>query len=230
MTTLAAPSQSVPAQPAASPVAPSQAPSSQAPTSPDRVLPVAPALVARFTIEQYHHMIDAGVFANDERFELLDGWVVHKMTRNPPHDYALIQLQGSLLEILGRNWTIRQQSGVTIGQSEPEPDFCITLGPSVRYRDHHPGIEEIRIVVEVSDSSLRLDRGPKLRVYADAGIPTYWIVNIPQKQIEVYTDPTGPDPEPTYRNRRDYRSGEKVPIVLDGQPIGELAVSDIILG
>jgi Uma2 family endonuclease len=189
-----------------------------------------PANAARFTLEQYHQMIDAGVFAHDERFELLDGFVVHKMTRNPPHDFSMLQLQKEFFARLSDKYECRQQSAITLAVSEPEPDLCVAIGPSRRYVDHHPGKDEVRLVCEVSDSTLRDDRGIKLRIYAEAGLSEYWIVNIPGRQVEVYTDPTGPELQPSYRIRRDFHLGDRVPVVLDGQSFGEIAVSDLIAG
>ena len=84
------------------------------------------------------------------------------------------------------------------------------------------------MAVEVADSSLQPDRTVKGRIYARAAIPLYWIINVPDHQIEVYTDPTGPCPNPNNQQRRDYRAGDSVPLVLDGQEIGSIPVNDLL--
>jgi putative restriction endonuclease len=84
------------------------------------------------------------------------------------------------------------------------------------------------LIAEVADSSLRRDRGWKKRLYARARVAVYWIVNLVDRQIEVYTEPTGPVKRPDYRQRADYKPGDKVPVVLDGREVARLAVNDIL--
>jgi hypothetical protein len=82
--------------------------------------------------------------------------------------------------------------------------------------------------VEVADTSLAQDRGNKKRLYARAAIPIYWIVNLLERQVEVYADPTGPAEEPDYRQQQVYREGDTVPVVLDGEEVGSLAVRELL--
>jgi Uma2 family endonuclease len=91
----------------------------------------------------------------------------------------------------------------------------------------HPAPADVALVVEVADSSLELDRTEKLRVYARARIPVYWIVNIPDMQIEAYSQPRG-GRSPTYRQRRDYLPAEMIPVVIAGQSAGTIAVRDLL--
>ena len=85
-----------------------------------------------------------------------------------------------------------------------------------------------RLVIEVSASSLSRDRGDKARIYARAGIPVYWVVNVVDKQIEVFTQPSGPAEAPAYASRDVYAGGTTVPVVLDGTAVGTVAVSDVM--
>jgi Uma2 family endonuclease len=92
----------------------------------------------------------------------------------------------------------------------------------------HPGAKDTGLIVEVADVSLARDRNEKARLYARAGIVVYWIVNLVDRQIEVYTNPTGPDPSPGYRQRLDYLLSQSVPLVLDGQWVAQVAVRDLL--
>ncbi len=148
------------------------------------------------------------------------------MARNPPHDSTVTRLQRSLWALLGTEWVIRSQCAVTLEDSEPEPDLAVAVGPDGRYDDHHPGTGEIALVVEVADSSLVRDREEKAPAYAAAQLPFYWIVNIPERQVEVYDEPD--HSASVYGRRRDYHLGEEVPLVVSGRQVGLIAVRDIL--
>ena len=107
---------------------------------------------------------------------------------------------------------------------EPEPDVAVVRGSNEDYRHRHPGPADVGLLVEVSLTTLDLDRGQKLAAYATAGIPIYWIVNLVDRQVEVYTGP-GPG---AYQARVDYKPGQAVPLVIDGQHLGDIAVDDIL--
>jgi Uma2 family endonuclease len=92
----------------------------------------------------------------------------------------------------------------------------------------HPAPQDTGLVVEVSDSTLQDDRTLKARLYARSAIPVYWIINLIAGQVEVYTDPTGPDPSPAYRQRQDYSAADAVPLVLDGVEVARIPVRDLL--
>src|SRR5262249_18396502 len=108
--------------------------------------------------------------------------------------------------------------------NEPEPDLLVARGDDVRYLERHPQPSEIALVVEVSDTTYHRDRYEKYPAFAASGIPIYWIVNLSRRCIEVYTDPA-PD---GYRSQRDYHAGDVVPVIIDGTPLGQIAVDDIL--
>ncbi len=121
------------------------------------------------------------------------------------------------------------QSAVTLtNNSEPEPDFVFARGDESTFRTHHPGPADIGLVVEVSNSSLAIDRDDKGSIYAANGIPVYWVVNVVDKVIEVYTWPAGTGDTAAYAKRDDCAVGASVPVVLDGNTIGTIAVSDVM--
>ncbi len=181
-----------------------------------------------FTVDEYHRLIEAGVLTEADPVELLEGWIVYKMTRNPPHDVALGLTGDALAARLPAGWHVREQSAVTTADSEPEPDLAVTRGVRRDYAARHPGPADLALVVEVAESSLDDDRDDKWRIYARAGIPVYWIVNVVDRRVEVYTDPTGPDPAPGYRRRDDYGPGQAVPFALPGQPPAAIPVVDLL--
>lgn len=181
----------------------------------------------QFTIDEYHQMIQAGILLDGEPVELLEGWMVKKMSHGTPHDSCMDAFEGILPTLLPPDWFMRCQRAITLGDSEPEPDYAIVRGPRTRYRNGHPTPPDIGLVAEFSDSSLRVDRVGKARIYARAGIPTYWVVNVIDKVIEVYTQPTGSGATAAYAQRDDFPVGSAVPVVLDGNTVGSITVAEV---
>src|SRR5262245_45392334 len=107
-------------------------------------------LMRRWTVDEYHTLIDAGVFARDERFELLEGWIVAKISRNPPHDASMELTRAELEKRLPSGWHIRGQSAITTTDSEPEPDLAVVQGSRRTYSSRHPGPSDLALVVEIA--------------------------------------------------------------------------------
>jgi Uma2 family endonuclease len=186
-----------------------------------------PFPVRRFTLDEYHQMIQKGILQEDDPVELLDGWIVLKMPRNPRHDVTVNKAQRVLLSALPAGWELRVQSAITIDSSEPEPDFAIVPGPPERYMPNHPRAQDIAVLVEVADSSLAYDREEKGKIYARARIPVYWIINLVDSQLEVYSHPSGPDPNPAYGQRNDHGVNDSVPLILAGKEVAEVVVKNL---
>jgi Uma2 family endonuclease len=182
----------------------------------------------RFSVPEYHRLIELGVLTEDDNLELLEGYLVHKMSRNPPHAAALQKGNKKLLRLLPAGWDLRVQSAITLPESEPEPDFAIIRGDENAYLMRHPTASDVGLVVEVSDSSLLGDRDDKGRIYAHAGIPCYWIVNINDRWIEVYTSPSGPVADPKFAQRVDHRPGDNISLVLGNDAPILVAVQDML--
>jgi len=176
----------------------------------------------KFTVEQYHKMIRTGVLFEGEEIELLEGYLVNKMPQNPAHSSGVSRIASRLPRRLPEGWFLRSQLPVSLTESEPEPDAAIVRGNDTSYDLRHPSVSDFGIAIEVSDSTLPFDRRDKLRIYATAGIPVYWIVNLVENQIEVYADPQSA----TYQTRNDFAVGAALPLVLDGVtvfiPVSEL--------
>jgi len=182
--------------------------------------------VWRFSVEQYHRMVRLGILSDDDPVELLEGWLVYKMPKNPPHRATTKLTRNALDAIISGDWYVDTQEPITLIDSEPEPDVVIVRGNTRNYLDRHPGAEDITLVIEVSDTTLERDRTSKKRLYGRAGIPVYWIINLPEQQIEVYSGPV--IEEATYQHRQDYALSDKVPVAIAGQIIGHLSVSDLL--
>jgi Uma2 family endonuclease len=149
------------------------------------------------------------------------------MTHNPPHDGTVLLVQTELLKRLPAEWVLRVQSAITLSDSEPEPDLAVAVGPARRYVRTHPRPRDLALVVEVADRALDEDRGAKRRAYARSRIPCYWIVNLNDLIVEVYTAPRG-GRAPVYREQRDYGLDESVPLVIDGLSLGPIPVRDML--
>jgi Uma2 family endonuclease len=186
------------------------------------------AAMRRFSVSEYHRMIQAGILDEDDKVELLEGYVVLKMARNPPHDTAL-QRARKRIEALARvGWDVRVQCAVTLPDSEPEPDVAVARGDESTYAARYPDPDDLGLVVEVSEATLKRDQEDKQRIYARAGVVEYWIVNLVDRQVEVYTLPSGPAADPAYANKQVYPPGTSVPLSLNGTPLGQIAVDDLI--
>ena len=188
----------------------------------------APSTLKRFTVEQYHTLIQAGGFHPEERAELLEGWIVLKVTHNPLHDATVDQVQEAIRNRLSKDWRIRIQSAVTTTDSEPEPDVVVARGPASRYSKNHPGPADIALVVEVADSSLNRDRVEKGPIYARAGIPEYWIVSLPESVVEVYSHPVGTGLEARYPDPRRFTLNDSIPLTIGGQALSPIPVKEIL--
>lgn len=185
----------------------------------------------RWTVEEYDRLIGAGVLQESERVQLLEGWIVHHMARNTPHETALQKTQKRLTAVLPAGWDLRQQMAIRLADSQPEPDCAVVAGDEDSYLASHPRAQDIALIVEVADSSLWLDRNWMARIYGRAAIPIYWIVSVPDRQVEVYTDPTGVTDPPDaagYRTRRDCRDTDTVPVVIRGQVVAQLPVAGLL--
>jgi Uma2 family endonuclease len=189
--------------------------------SPAAVPPLLP--VRRFSVDEYHRMGTAGVLTEDDPVELLDGWVVPKMRQSPEHAAAIAHAHEVLRRLLPEGLHVRVQCPVTTPDSEPEPDLLVVSGAVGRYLHHHPGPGEVLLVVEVADSSIERERGIKADLYARAGFPFYWIVNLVNSTLEIHSAPS-PD---GYRRREVLAEDESAPVVLEGREVSTIRVADL---
>lgn len=187
---------------------------------------VAPATDVRLhplSVEDYHRMIEAEILTEDDKVELLDGMLVEKVTENPPHRAVVDRLTWHFARGLSEDYRLRVGGPITLPpRSEPEPDVAVVDVADVNF-EAHPSTAHL--LIEVSDSSRRIDRGRKLAIYARAGLPEYWVVDLVERCIEVHRVPEGE----AYAVVLRVSSGETlVPSGLDVSPldVGALLSSD----
>ena len=197
-------------------------------TTSEQPVIVSTDAIWRFSVEQYHAMIQAGILTEDDPVELLEGWLITKMSKNPRHTFVTQLARDVVTSLLPAGWYVNTQEPVTTNDSEPEPDVAVVRGTRRQDIDRHPGPQDLALVIEVADSSLQRDRSLKKRLCAAAGIPMYWIVNLIDGQIEVYSDPSGPHEQPDYGQRQNYSLEDAVPVVVDGQEVGSFALKDLL--
>ncbi len=173
-------------------------------------------------------MAEASIFAPDERVELIEGEVIAVAPQGPAHAVVGDHITGLIAAAFGPGFYVRSQRPLSLRQdSDPEPDVAVVRGSREEYVHAHP--TSALLVVEVAKSSLAFDRGPKLEMYAAAGIPEYWIVNLEQDLVEIYRDPA---PDPIARLGASYstavRRGRGASISPLAAPQSSLLVDDLL--
>jgi Uma2 family endonuclease len=203
-------------------------PPTQTPESPRPV--AGPGLRAyRLTVRQFERMIDAGIFRDEDHVELLGGLLVDKLVKKDLHNFAIDMLGALLNDDVPTNWIARQEKSIVLGRFwRPEPDIAVVRGPRERYRTKGPRRADLAMIVEVADSTYAKDRGAKWRKYAASGVAVYWIVNLPLRQIEVYSAPGGRGKSAEYLESKTYVAADEVPLVLEGRELARIKVSDVL--
>ena len=157
----------------------------------------------KFTIEEYHQLVDLGFFTENDRIELISGEIIEMAPKRTPHSVCNSILFGELYRLLGNRANVRGQEPIILSSnSEPEPDVVIAKKKDDNYLSAHPTATNIILVIEISDSTLKYNRETKLPLYAEAKINNYWIVNLVDNYLEVYTLPFfDTQGEFSYRNK-----------------------------
>jgi Uma2 family endonuclease len=147
-----------------------------------------PPRTRRWTRLEYERLVDQGIFREDEHLELLDGLLVVREPQGSRHSAAVAALCAVLARAFGAGFHVRPQLPLALDDaSEPEPDIVVVRGGAWDYVRAHPS--EPLLVVEIAETSLALDRQHKSGLYARAGVADYWIINLPERAIEVYRQP-----------------------------------------
>lgn len=182
----------------------------------------------RWTREEYERLVEIGVLRPDERVELIEGEIVEMTPQGTAHATAIASATRVLDAICGPEQHLRVQLPLALGSnSEPEPDLAVVGGRPRDYANAHPSTA--LLVLEIADASLAFDDEVKGSMYAKAGIPEYWIVNLVDRQLEVYREPaavSGMRFGAGYRTRRIVLPGETVaPLAA---PESQVAVADLL--
>ena len=177
----------------------------------------------RFSVKEYDLMVDVGILSPRDRVELIDGEIVHKAAVSSHHAGCVNYLSNTLLPMLGRRVIVRVRGPVRLSEySEPEPDVTLLKPRADFYTESHPRPGDVMLIVEVSHSTVEYDRDVKTPLYAAAGIPELWLVNLDEDFIDGLSDPDGAG----YRTLRRYVRGERIaPALL---PDAALEVSQIL--
>jgi Uma2 family endonuclease len=196
-------------------------------TSPEQTAPefTTSATPFRLSLDQYERMVDAGILGPRDKVHLIRGILVAKMVENDPHATADDLCGAELNRLLPPGWYVRAGKPIRLPNqvSKPEPDRTVVRGQIRDYARRSPEPQDIALVVEVADSSLIDDR-QQANLYAQAGISGYWIINVKESQIEVYSNP-GPH---GYQNLEVLNPGHKLTLMIDGAAVGQIAVADLL--
>jgi hypothetical protein len=186
------------------------------------------ASMAKFSTARYDRMIEAGLLTPDDNVELLENYVVLKMSENPAHDGTALRTRKRLTRAPLPGWDIREQGTLALADSRPEPDFAIVREIPDDYTTRHPTSDDTALVVEVANTSLLRDQRDKARIYARGNVVCYWIINLEDRRVEVHTQPSGPGDSPAYATVQNYAPGDAVPLVLDGSTVASVPVADLL--
>src|SRR5881396_1377281 len=152
-----------------------------------------PSLTRRWTRVEYERLVELGVFRPDERLELLDGALIVSELQGSRHAATIRRVLAALRLALGETWQIDSQLPIALdADSEPEPDVAVVPRDPAAYRDGHPS--RAVLIVEIAERSYRIDREYKASLYARAGVPDYWIIDLAHDTVEVHRDPV-PSPD-----------------------------------
>lgn len=180
---------------------------------------IAPDLY-RWTIQEFQQMVTAGILEEDDKVELLNGQIVYMSPVGRFHAACVSMLNEWFFQALKRAYIIRVQDPIVLDNlSEPEPDIVIANRKADYYAQSLPKPEDVRLIVEVADSSLAKDKGVKLPLYAAAGIQEYWLINISKEQLEIYTLPS----EESYANHQVHQVTDQ----LDHELLGHFTIKQL---
>lgn len=176
------------------------------------------------TTIEYESMIEGGILNEEDRVELLEGEIVEMSPIGWAHSFCVNRLISIFSAYLGQSLLIWSQSPIRLSDnSEPQPDFALIKARPDLSPESPPMPADVLLLVEVADSSLDKDRGRKLRIYAKEGITDYWIVNIPDEAIELYSSPAAG----RYAISRIAKRGETLPLPVG--LAGTVRVDDILV-
>ena len=176
-----------------------------------------------FSVEDYYKMAEAGILGPEDRVELIHGQIGRMSPIKSPHAAAVDTIAEELNFLLRGKAIVKVQNPVRFDQAtEPQPDVAVVKYVNDRYRSRHPVPQDVYLLIEVADTSLAYDRKVKLPLYAEAGIPCLWIVNLPERSVEVYSGPEGK----AYKTKQVFVSGGAVVV----QPFSVAVEINQILG
>ena len=181
------------------------------------------------SVDLYDRMVDAGIFGDRSPIYLWKGQLVEPMTNGPHHEMSLTVLLQRLVRFAPDEWHVHSGGPTRLDDhSEPEPDLTVVRGSPRDYKTRHPTANDVALVIEVADSSRKFDEGEKLERYAAGAVPEYWVVNLRERCINVYTQPEATAAGSRYVGHQRFGPDEEVPVILDGREVGRIPVRDVL--
>ena len=184
----------------------------------------------RFSVEEYFQIIESGALGPEPRTELIDGVIIDKMTKNSPHIIATDLVQYLFIRLVPAGYFFTMGNPVVIEalNSVPEPDAMVVRDDprDIRGRGATPAVTAL--AVEVADTPYALDRSRKSKLYAMAGIPIFWLVDLNRRRLEVFSNLSGQGDQSQYDSAKSFGESDEAPFVLDGQEIARFRVSEIL--
>ncbi|MGL5939325.1 MAG: Uma2 family endonuclease [Waterburya sp.] len=175
----------------------------------------------KWSIEDWHELVESGVL-EDKPVQLLEGEIIEMSPEGIPHSYTnrnVVKYLRNLLEGLAE---VIQAQPITLDNSEPQPDVTIARLPETIYKQHHPYPEDIYWLIEISNKTLKIDKTKKSKTYARNGIPEYWIIDLINKKLIVYTQPQGD----SYTQVQEFATGTVAPQAF---PNKEIPLNQLLL-
>jgi Uma2 family endonuclease len=181
----------------------------------------------RFTSAQVLKMIECGILGPDEDFELWNG-AIYKLTKGELHNAIVSQIADLLRPLVPAGYTVREEKSCTAGPRHlPEPDIAVCQGTRFEFLPNPAPLERLALIVEVDHHSETADHVVKLAKYARAGVPVYWVVQAEERRVAVHERPSTTERSAQYQTMRTYLPGETIEVEIDGQPRGQISVSDL---
>jgi Uma2 family endonuclease len=179
------------------------------------------------SVQQFLDMMQMGIISEDDRVELIEGVIVARMPGNPPHASAQNLFLYWLMGVLdSARWIVSPEQPIVLAHSVPVPDLCVLRGHLRTFSSRHPQPDDVALVIEIADTTLHSDRTVKRALYAGAGIAQLWIVNLIDRQIEVYSDPDRA--ARAYRHETIYPADGMLTLTLDGAAVASCPAADLL--
>ncbi len=179
----------------------------------------------RLTVKQYDRMVEVGILGKRDRVELIEGILVAKVGRSRRHIQSGKKGLRLLERLVPRGYHAAKEDPVVVSDfSKPEPDLAVIRGEVEEYDNRDVTAADVALVVEVADSTLRDDQREMKPIYAASRIPIYWIINLVDRQVEVYSEPEGHE----YRTSQVFSREQEVPLIIAGVEVGRIRVADLM--
>jgi Uma2 family endonuclease len=164
-----------------------------------------------FNVHEYHRMVDAGILCEGDRVELIRGEILEMSPIAPRHNAAVLRANNKLVRLVGDHAIVGSQGSVRLDEyDEPQPDIYLLRPKDDFYASGHAGPSDVFLIVEMADSSLEYDQTIKMQLYAETGVPEYWIADIRNDRVIVYSDRE----KDTYRTVRTLERGDALAPML----------------